>query len=221
MHPLLESLRGAVPDTCENYWHLGSVSGEPTEQNLQARESAPRPSRATGSATSASCKSSSRRPTSRHCGKSVRQRWYSARSNCAGLPTTCRRACRSHPTAGVTTRGRQCHTSVAGGSCTCAPRNSTKSAYSTGTGGGCDPATRARNPLAWSRPIALITNFGVLKRSFSFRRKLRFRTPSFEAELQRWAEAALPHSNRSRKLRSAPCASGLRQAEAALPHSKF
>jgi hypothetical protein len=38
MHPLLESLRGAVPDTCENYWHLGSVSGEPTEQNLQARE---------------------------------------------------------------------------------------------------------------------------------------------------------------------------------------
>ena len=38
MHPLLESLRGALPDTCENYWHLGSVSGEPTEQNLQTRE---------------------------------------------------------------------------------------------------------------------------------------------------------------------------------------
>jgi hypothetical protein len=111
----------------------------------------------------------------------------------SGLPTTCRRDCMSHPTAGVV-RGRQCHTSVVGGSCTCAPRNSTKSAYSTGTGGGCRPATRARNPLAWSRPIALITNCGVLKRSFSFRRKLRFRTPSFEAELQRWAETALPHS---------------------------
>jgi hypothetical protein len=37
MHPLLESLRGAAPDTCENYWHLRSVSGEPTEQDLQAR----------------------------------------------------------------------------------------------------------------------------------------------------------------------------------------
>jgi hypothetical protein len=37
MHPLLESLRGAAPDTCENYWHLRSVSGEPTEQDLQTR----------------------------------------------------------------------------------------------------------------------------------------------------------------------------------------
>jgi hypothetical protein len=37
MHPLLESLRGALPDTCENYWHLRSVSGEPTEQDLQTR----------------------------------------------------------------------------------------------------------------------------------------------------------------------------------------
>ncbi|MGQ9657745.1 MAG: hypothetical protein ACUVV1_07565 [Fimbriimonadales bacterium] len=37
MDPLLQSLRGAAPDARENYRHLGSGSGEPTEQRCEAR----------------------------------------------------------------------------------------------------------------------------------------------------------------------------------------
>jgi hypothetical protein len=148
MHPLLESLRGAVPDTCENYWHLRSVSGEPTEQDLQTRGqfyARCEPQAGDIGDVEQFQPSPDQPPLREERAPALQLGEVELRGAADHMQA---RLAESHPTAGAT-RGRQCHTSVVGGSCTCAPRNSTKSAYSTGTAQRLSIlATRARNPLA-------------------------------------------------------------------------
>jgi hypothetical protein len=146
MHPLLESLRGAVPDTCENYWHLGSVSGEPTEQDLQARGQfyARCEPQAGDIGDAKQLQASPDQPPLREKRAPALQLGEVELHGVADhmqarLQDPTRRRGNARTPVPHQRRGRELHLRAA---------NSRKSAYSTGRRSGCRLATRARNPLA-------------------------------------------------------------------------
>jgi hypothetical protein len=157
MHPLLESLRGAVPDTCENYWHLGSVSGEPTEQDLQARGQfyARCEPQAGDIGDAKQLQASPDQPPLRE-----------ERAPALVLGEVELRGAADHmqarlqvPPDGGRRRADASATPALWAGVAPVRRKEHEVGVQHGQAAAVDPATRARNPLAWSRPIALITQF--------------------------------------------------------------
>jgi hypothetical protein len=175
MHPLLESLRGAVPDACENYWHLGSVSGEPAEQDLQARGQC-----------HACCE-----PEAGDIGE-VQQFQPSPdqpplreqRAPALVLGAVEPRGAADHMQARLQVPpdgGNRARTPVPHQRCGRKSHLSTAKQHKVGVQHGHRRRLPTRHPRPQPTGLVKTDSVGVLKRSFSVRRKLRFRPPNFGA----------------------------------------